>query len=81
MREWVPKGPRSSEQSDDGLILSDEMGINVVSEFPRLKVENENVLVRKEEEDVESKPEPFGKKLDPVGIYLKEMGSFRLLTR
>jgi hypothetical protein len=46
LREWVPKGPRSSEQSDDALILSDEMGINGVSEFPRLKLEDENVLMR-----------------------------------
>jgi RNA polymerase primary sigma factor len=53
----------------------------VVSELPGLKVGNENVLLRKEEEVVEYKVEPFGKAADPVGFYLKEMGSFRLLTR
>jgi len=81
LKEWVPKGPCSSEQSDDALILPDELDIDVVSEIPGLKVENENVLVREEEEVVEYKLEPFGKGADPVGIYLKEMGSFPLLTR
>ena len=81
MKEWVPKKSYRSEQSEDAQIISDELALDVLSELPGLKVENENVLVRKEEEDVESKLEPFGKTLDPVGIYLKEMGSFRLLTR
>ena len=82
MKEWVPKGPCSSEQSDDALILSDELDIDVVSEIPGLKVENEKVLVREEEEEVvEYKLEPFCKGADPVGIYLKEMGSLPLLTR
>ena len=81
LRERVPKGSYSSEQSDDALILSDELDVDVVSEFPGLKVENENVLAREEEEVVEYKVEPFGKTADPVSIYLKEMGSFPLLTR
>jgi len=66
---------------DDALILSDELDIDLVSEFPGLKVENENVPVREEEEVAEYKLEPFGKVADPVYIYLKEMGSFSLLTR
>jgi len=53
----------------------------VGSEFPGLKVENENVAVREEEEVAEYRLEPFGKVADPVSIYLKEMGSFSLLTR
>jgi RNA polymerase primary sigma factor len=44
-------------------------------------VESENVLVREEEEVVEYKLEPFGKAVDPVSIYLKDIGSFPLLTR
>jgi RNA polymerase primary sigma factor len=66
---------------DDALILSDELEVNVGSEFPGLKVENENVAVREEEGVAEYKLEPFGKAADPVYIYLKEMGSFSLLTR
>jgi RNA polymerase primary sigma factor len=78
LREWVPKRSYRSEQSEDALIISDELGLG---EFPGLKVENDNVLVREEEEVVEYKLEPFGKAADPVGFYLKEMGSFPLLTR
>jgi RNA polymerase primary sigma factor len=70
-----------SEESEDPLILSDGLDIDVVREFPGLKVESENVQVREEEEVVEYKLEPFGKAADPVYIYLKEMGSFSLLTR
>jgi RNA polymerase primary sigma factor len=81
LKEWVPKRSYRSEQSEDDLIIFDELGLDVVSEFPGLKVENENVLVRKEEEVVEYKLEPFGKAADPVFFYLKEMGSFPLLTR
>jgi RNA polymerase primary sigma factor len=68
-------------RDEDALILSDELGLDVASEFPGLKVENENVPVTEEEEVVEYKLEPFGKAADPVCIYLKEMGSFSLLTR
>src|SRR4030042_4337512 len=68
-------------RDDDALILSDELDIDLVSEFPGLKVENGAVPVREEEEVAEYRPEPFGKVADPVYIYLKEMGSFSLLTR
>jgi RNA polymerase primary sigma factor len=81
LKEWVLKRSYRSEQSEDALVMSDELGLNMVSEFPGLKVENENVLMREEEEVVEYQLEPFGKAADPVGFYLKEMGSFRLLTR
>jgi RNA polymerase primary sigma factor len=72
-----------SRQGRDGdtLILSDELDIDLVSEFPGLKVEGEAVLAKEEDEVAEYKLEPFGKVADPVCIYLKEMGSFSLLTR
>jgi RNA polymerase primary sigma factor len=85
LKERVSKRSYRSESrqgpDEDALILSDELDVDVASEFPGLKVENENVLVREEEEVVEYKLEPFGKAVDPVSIYLKEMGSFPLLTR
>ncbi|MEW6377619.1 MAG: RNA polymerase sigma factor RpoD [Thermodesulfobacteriota bacterium] len=81
MKERVPKRSYRSEQSEDALILSDELDVDVASEFPGLKVGDENIQTREEEEVVEYKLEPFGKAVDPVGIYLKEMGSFPLLTR
>jgi len=85
LRERIPKRSyRSSSRQgrdEDALILSDELDIDLGNEFPGLKVENENVAVREEEEVAEYKLKPFGKAADPVYIYLKEMGSFSLLTR
>jgi RNA polymerase primary sigma factor len=85
VRERVSKRSYRSEsrqgQDEDALILSDELDIDVASEFPGLKVENEDVLVREEEEVAGYKLEPFGKGADAVSIYLKEMGAFPLLTR
>jgi RNA polymerase primary sigma factor len=85
LKEWVPKRSHRSESSqgpdEDALILSDELEIDVASEFPGLKVEDGNVLAREEEEVIEFEPETFGRTKDPVRIYLMEMGSFPLLTR
>jgi RNA polymerase primary sigma factor len=85
LKELVPKRSYRSEsrqeRDEDTLILSDELDIDVASEFPGLKVENENIQAREEEEVVEYKLEPFGKAADPVSIYLKEMRSLPLLTR
>ncbi|MDI7261854.1 MAG: RNA polymerase sigma factor RpoD [Thermodesulfobacteriota bacterium] len=85
MKERVPKRSYRSESREgrdsDALIISDELDVDVASEFPGLKVGDGNVQARDEEEVVEYKLEPFRKAADPVGIYLKEMGSFPLLTR
>jgi len=85
LKKRVPKRSRGSEsrqgQDEDAMILSDESGFDVVREFPGLKVGDENVLAGGEEEGVEHNLEPFRKAADPVGIYLKEIGSFPLLTR
>jgi RNA polymerase primary sigma factor len=68
-------------RDEDALILADELDIDMVSEFPGLKVENEHPFAREEEEVNEYERETFERKTDPVRIYLKEMGSFPLLTR
>jgi RNA polymerase primary sigma factor len=85
LKEWVPKRSYRSEscqeRDEDALILSDELDVNVGSEFPGFKVGDGNVQVREEEEVVEHEREAFGKAKDPVLIYLKEIGSFPLLTR
>ncbi|HJX60255.1 MAG TPA: sigma-70 factor domain-containing protein, partial [Thermodesulfobacteriota bacterium] len=85
MKEQVPKRSyRSSSRQgldEDALILSGELDLDVASEFPGLKVENENVQVREEEEVVKHELETFGRAKDPVLIYLKEMRSLPLLTR
>jgi RNA polymerase primary sigma factor len=85
LKEQVPKRSyRSSSRQgldEDALILSGELDLDVASEFPGLKVENENVQVREEEEVVKHELETFGRAKDPVLIYLKEMRSLPLLTR
>jgi RNA polymerase primary sigma factor len=85
LKEQVPKRSYRSEsrqgRDEDASILSDEFDVDVASEFPGLKVENENVQAREEEEVVEHKLGTFGKARDPVLIYLKEMQSLPLLTR
>ena len=84
LKGWVPKRSHRSDSSqepdEDALILSDELDIDVASEFPGLKVEDGNALAR-EEEVIELEPETFGRTKDPVRIYLMELGSFPLLTR
>ena len=69
------------KQGDEGLILPDELDIDVANEFPALKLEAENLLPREEEEPVGPEAELVGRGTDPVRIYLMEMGSFSLLTR
>ena len=81
MKKRVPKRSYISEESEDTLILSNEVDIGLASELSRLKVEDEDALVREEEESVEDEVETPKKAPDPVWIYLKEMGSFPLLTR
>jgi len=85
LEERVPKRsyrPESRQGRDeDALILSDELDVDVAGEFPRLKVGDENVQAGEEEGVVEHELETFGRGADPVGIYLKELGSFPLLTR
>jgi len=85
LKKRVPKRHYRSEsrqgREEDALILSDELDVDVASEFPELKVGDGNVQAREEEEVVEYKLRPLGKAADPVTIYLKELGSFPLLTR
>jgi RNA polymerase primary sigma factor len=85
LKERLPKRSYRSEsrqgRDEDTLVLSDELDVDAASEFPGLKVENENVQAREEEEVVKHELETFGKAKDPVLIYIKEMGSFPLLTR
>ena len=62
-------------------MMFDEMDIDVVDDLQGLKVEEEKILEKEEEEGDEFEVETFGKATDPVRMYLREMGSVSLLTR
>jgi RNA polymerase primary sigma factor len=76
---------RSSRQEPalEPLTLSEELDIDLLGEFPGLKLEsgNESALAKEEEDATDNELEFFRKTPDPVRIYLREMGSFPLLTR
>jgi RNA polymerase primary sigma factor len=83
-RQISKRSYRSQSQQtldEDALIATDELDIEVVSDLPGLKEGNGDLLSWEEKEVVEYEPETFAKTTDPVRIYLKEMGSFPLLTR
>ena len=78
---WIPEKADGSKQNDDVPVLSDELDMDVAGEFPPLSVEDERLPAGEAEEGAEREPAAYGRTIDPVRIYLMEMGSFPLLTR
>jgi len=78
LKEQVPQEYCGSKQGEDALILFDELDIDAISELPGLKMEN---ISPRKEENVGYKPDSFRRVGDSVGIYVKEMRTFPLLTR
>jgi RNA polymerase primary sigma factor len=62
-------------------VSSDELAIDVNSEFPGLETGNVSIPANEEHEFAESRQGSFRKTRDSVGIYLKELWAFPLLTR
>lgn len=74
--------PYLLDPGEDPILLTDELDIELFPEFPGLEMEEEGPRLPDEEETPEVGPEGSPvKATDPVRIYLKEMGSFPLLTR
>jgi RNA polymerase primary sigma factor len=68
------------DRTEDPLLLSHELDIDIPNEISGLRIEPEETLPT-DEEGIESEQELIGKTIAPIQIYLKEMGSFPLLTR
>jgi len=73
----------SSDQIDDLMMMFGEMDIEVVDAAHKVKVskQREEVEPLPAEEELELEGEGIGKSVDPVYMYLREMGSVSLLTR
>ena len=83
VNDLLPPDIVSSDQIDDLMMMFGEMDIEVVDVAHKVKVgkqrgEAERLPV---EEDMELEGEGLAKFIDPVYMYLREMGSVSLLTR
>jgi RNA polymerase primary sigma factor len=79
----LPPDIVSSDQIDDLMMMFGEMDIEVVDAAHKVKVskQREEVEALPPEEEIELDAEGLGKSIDPVYMYLREMGSVSLLSR
>ena len=79
----LPPDIVSSDQIDDLMMMFGEMDIEVVDAAHKVKVskQREEAEALPPEEELELDAEGLGKSIDPVYMYLREMGSVSLLTR
>jgi RNA polymerase primary sigma factor len=79
----LPPDIVSSDQIDDLMMMFGEMDIEVVDAAHKVKVskQREEAEALPPEEELDLDAEGLGKSIDPVYMYLREMGSVSLLTR
>jgi len=87
LNDHLPEDMLNSDQLDDLLMMFGEMDIKVVDAAPEVQItEVETVVFEEPQEEPEAETPPIGveevhQEVDPVRMYLKEMGSYNLLDR
>jgi RNA polymerase primary sigma factor len=83
VNDLLPSDIVSSDQIDDLMMMFGEMDIEVVDVAHKVKVSKQREEVERlpVEEEVDLEAEGIGEAIDPVYMYLREMGSVSLLTR
>ncbi len=83
VNDLLPADIVSSDQIDDLMMMFGEMDIEVVDAAHKVKVSKqaEELEPFPLEEELDLETEGLGKAVDPVYMYLREMGSVSLLTR
>ncbi len=83
VNDILPPDIVSSDQIDDLMVMFGEMDIDVVDAPTKVKLgkQREDADRLPAEEEIELEAEGAGKSIDPVYMYLREMGSVSLLTR
>ena len=86
VNDSLPDDMISSDQLDDLMMMFGEMDIKIVDQTPTvplkaLEPEEKDELVEEEAEAEEIDPDAATRAVDPVRMYLREMGSYNLLTR
>jgi len=82
VNDLLPPDIVSSDQIDDLMMMFGEMDIEVVDAAHKVKVGKREEIERLPvEEEMELEAEALAKAVDPVYMYLREMGSVSLLTR